>query len=155
MKKTLICLAAIAIATVSLFAGAGCSAASSNAEEIDRVLSQTLKILQTQPPSSSDNKRFLEWLEYAIDQMRKIDTTHCPQDFCYAYECFARSYEDIYNEGRKLNGDEGFLTKVYSSTVNSSAMVKALDRREATANDLNKVAKRYGAKLGISFIPNK
>ena len=100
MKKTQICLVSLAIAMFALFVGVGCSDSSREAKEIDKVFDL--------------DKEYRDWLNYATLQMRRIDTSNCPQDFCYAYECYALSWENILLAERKRAGEEGLLKQIAS-----------------------------------------
>lgn len=149
MKKTQICLVSLAIAMFTLFVGVGCSDSSREAKEIDKVLSKSIDILNSK--NCTNDKEYRDWLNYATLQMRRIDTSNCPQDFCYAYECYAHSWENLLLAERKRAGEEGLLKQIASNML-PSPVTKAMDQRDNAIRNINKVAKRHGARKRIRIV---
>ncbi len=147
MKKALICLLTITIATIATFAGVGCSGDSSKAKEIDKVFSE----LDKMEPSGklddySSKEEILDFLADGIKKMRSVDTSRCPQDFRVAYEELMISLENFHTVVQ-MYMPTGLLDSLFGGSSKFREVGKPAWERVLKASDnLNLVAARYGAK---------
>ena len=142
MRKLLICLFSLALTTIALFIGAGCSG-TSNAAAIDKVLSQTHGIKRPEN-IDIDNLPYKDQLYWLSGEMRNIDTSKCPADFRFAYEELIRSIEnacDVY-----MDEPKGVLDNLFSGSSFQVSKHNATERWKKAEEDVNSLAARYGAK---------
>ena len=143
MKKTLIYLAALTIATISLFAGTGCS--SSEADEIDKVIEQFNKI--EYPGEDLSKQETLDAIQDFVAQMKRIDTRRCPDDFRIAYEHLIQAVE--YSYVAYLGVPEGFWGALFSGDEYKNKLQDAMDRALKAEGEVNESATRHGAKKRV------
>ena len=144
MKKTLVCLLSLAIATFALFAGAGCSDSSRYAKEIDIVIEKCNKIDDPDLLEKLSTKQeVLDHLMSTATEMKRIDTSRCPQDFRIAYEHLVQAVEYMYTV--YSGAPEGILDILFGGSEFSDKAKNALERLQKATGEVNESAARYGA----------
>ena len=149
MKKTLICLLTIIIATIAIFAGAGCSGASSDARAIDKVISQANKIETEETDNNPSKKEMLDFFSHGTARLRAIDTSDCPKDFRIAYEHLVSSFDNCY--AVIMTMPEGFWGNLFNGSDFRESINAAFKRMQNAVDEINLVAARYGAKERMSL----
>lgn len=135
MKKALICIVLIAVATVAWLIWG-----TSDAAAIDKVLSQTHGLTH----ENFDSLPFKDQLDWLARGMRSIDTSKCPADFRFAYEMHIQAIENAYDV--YLNEPKGVLDNLFSGSSFQSSQHKASERFDSTRENVNALAAKYGAK---------
>ena len=150
MKKTLIFLVSISFAVIAMLVGTGCSGTSSDANEIDKVIVQYCKIGSEGLRENSTKEDILRYFGHVTSEMRRIDTSRCPQDFRVAYEHLSMAHENLYATLQTM--PVGLLSNL-GNLLTGSKFEKnadeAMKRIYESFDEVNLVAARHGAKERI------
>lgn len=139
MKKALICIVLIAVATVAWLIWG-----TSDAAAIDKVIEQCNRI-EEWDQDSSDKAENLLLLRRTITKLRAINTNHCPQEFCDAFEHFIQTLENFYVLA--IDAPENIFSGMASIFTGWASKAEwAIRQCENAHAEVNQIAAKYGAK---------
>ena len=117
------------------------------AREIDIVIDKLNKTgldVDEEDLGDLSKKEVLDLILSAATLMKRIDTSHCPQDFRIAYEHFVQAVEHMYTV--YTGAPEGLWDTLFGGSEFRNNAREALDRFMKAQGEVNESAARHGAK---------